>query len=86
MKTTEASKIVNRILDTGITQVQLSKISGVPQPRLSRWASGKTPKAADQLLKLKKFADKVAPEPDKPEKPERKPRTKQWKEEEVKSL
>ena len=35
-----------------LSQTEISKRTGIPQPRLSRWASGEVPDAADDALKL----------------------------------
>lgn len=36
----------------GLTQTEISKRTGIPQPRLSRWENGRAPVGADDALKL----------------------------------
>lgn len=47
--TTELIKILR---DRGMTQTELSRLTGIPQPRLSRWENGDVPDSADDALKL----------------------------------
>jgi transcriptional regulator with XRE-family HTH domain len=36
----------------GWSQSRISRVTGIPQPRLSRWESGDVPDAADDALRL----------------------------------
>lgn len=36
----------------GFSQTRISEMTGIPQPRLSRWEGGDVPQAADDALKL----------------------------------
>lgn len=36
----------------GMTQAEIARRTGIPQPRLSRWESGEVPKTADDSLAL----------------------------------
>ena len=38
--------------DSGLTQTEIAKRTGIPQPRLSRWEGGAVPPSADDGLKL----------------------------------
>lgn len=48
-KTTD---LIKTLRDRGLSQTEISKRTGIPQPRLSRWESGEVPDAADDALKL----------------------------------
>jgi len=37
---------------SGLTQTEIAKRTGIPQPRLSRWEGGAVPPSADDGLKL----------------------------------
>ncbi len=41
-----------------LTQTEISRLTGIPQPRLSRWANGEVPDAADDALKLRSLSTK----------------------------
>ena len=47
-----------------LTQVEISRRTGIPQPRLSRWSKGNPPGTADDALRLQKLHDELlAPDP-----------------------
>lgn len=46
----------------GLSQVEITRRTGIPQPRLSRWASGEVPAAADDALKLQELVASVQAE------------------------
>lgn len=51
--------ILNRLREKGFSQTEIAKRTGIAQPRLSRWASGRVPAGADDalaLLELEHFA------------------------------
>ena len=48
----ETTDLIKRLRATGLTQSEISRQSGIPQPRLSRWEAGEVPDAADDALKL----------------------------------
>ena len=52
--------LIRKLQDSGLTQTEIEARTGIPQPRLSRWASGGVPVGADDALKLKALADQVA--------------------------
>lgn len=45
----------------GLSQSEISRRTGIPQPRLSRWEQGKAPTGADDALKLLALQREVAP-------------------------
>lgn len=48
-KTTE---LIRSLIAKGLSQIEISRRTGIPQPRLSRWQGGETPAGADDALKL----------------------------------
>lgn len=47
--------ILQQLLALGLTQTAIAKRTGIPQPRLSRWAAGEPPVGADDALKLQQL-------------------------------
>jgi predicted XRE-type DNA-binding protein len=64
MSTTTA--LIRALTDSGLSQMEIARRTGIPQPRLSRWANGETPDAADDALKLKALVDSLPPPPTPP--------------------
>lgn len=56
----ETSALLRDIRQRGLTQVDIGKRTGIPQPRLSKWEKGSVPAAADDALKLQKLRDELA--------------------------
>ncbi len=50
--TSPTQALIRRLRAEGLTQVQISRQSGIPQPRISRWYNGEVPAAVDDALKL----------------------------------
>ena len=50
MRTT--TEILRSLLGAGLSQSEIARRTGIPQPRLSRWAAGDTPVSADDALRL----------------------------------
>jgi predicted XRE-type DNA-binding protein len=50
MRTT--CQILRALLDLGLSQTEIARRTGIPQPRLSRWAAGEVPASADDVLRL----------------------------------
>lgn len=46
------SAILQRLRARGLTQLEIARRSGIPQPRLSKWENGAVPVGADDALKL----------------------------------
>jgi len=61
------STILQRLRARGLTQVEIAKLSGIPQPRLSRWENGSVPAGADDALKLAALDRQLATEQPAPE-------------------
>lgn len=49
--------IIKRLRAAGLSQSEISRRTGIPQPRLSRWEGGEVPDAADDALKLAKLVE-----------------------------
>jgi transcriptional regulator with XRE-family HTH domain len=48
----ETTDLIQRLRASGLSQSEIARRSGIPQPRLSRWEAGQVPDAADDALKL----------------------------------
>jgi transcriptional regulator with XRE-family HTH domain len=46
-----------------LTQSEIARRTGIPQPRLSRWENGDVPDAADDSLKLADLVDQLGTPP-----------------------
>lgn len=55
------STLLARLKAAGLSQMEIARRTGIPQPRLSRWFAGETPAGADDSLKLKALADALPP-------------------------
>ncbi|MBP8145904.1 MAG: helix-turn-helix transcriptional regulator [Inhella sp.] len=57
------AELIRRLHEAGLKQIQISRLTKIPQPRLSRWAAGVVPSSADDALKLRELLDQVAAPP-----------------------
>lgn len=48
----DTTGLINRLRAYGMTQTEISRRTGIPQPRLSRWQRGAVPESADDALRL----------------------------------
>ena len=56
----ETTALLKRLRETHkLSQTEIAKRSGIPQPRLSRWESGETPTGADDALKLQRLVSEL---------------------------
>lgn len=51
-----ATDLIKRIRASGMTQSEISRRTGIPQPRLSRWEAGAPSAGANDALKLAELA------------------------------
>lgn len=58
----ETTDILQRLKAAGLSQSEIARQTGIPQPRLSRWQNGETPDAADDALKLAALIGRVEAE------------------------
>lgn len=57
-KTTDLILILRK---RGLSQTDISKRTGIPQPRISRWQSGEVPAGADDALRLAELVSRTRP-------------------------
>ena len=50
-------ELLKRLMAEGMTQTEIAKKTGIPQPRISRWAAGDIPRGADDALKLQSLVN-----------------------------
>ncbi|MCL4695488.1 MAG: helix-turn-helix domain-containing protein [Burkholderiaceae bacterium] len=50
--TSETQALIKRLRAHPLSQSEIARRTGIPQPRLSRWESGEVPDAADDALRL----------------------------------
>lgn len=56
--------LIKTLRDThGLSQTEIAKRTGIPQPRLSRWEGGAIPNGADDSLKLLQLVDSLKRKP-----------------------
>ncbi len=48
-------ELLKALRERGLSQAEITRRTGVPQPRLSRWGSGDVPAAASDVLKLQQL-------------------------------
>ena len=53
-----------------LSQSEISRRTGIPQPRISRWEAGEAPDAADDALKLRELHQQLIGQPGAPAVPE----------------
>lgn len=61
MSTTQ--DLLRRLRERKLSQTEIARRTGIPQPRLSRWANGEVPDAADDALKLAALVADLEAEP-----------------------
>ena len=54
------TELIRALVRAGLSQSEISRRTGIPQPRLSRWQAGETPESADDALRLKALHDSLA--------------------------
>jgi transcriptional regulator with XRE-family HTH domain len=48
----QTTDLIKRLRALNVSQSEISRKTGIPQPRLSRWENGDAPAGADDALKL----------------------------------
>lgn len=48
----ETSELIKRLRSLRLSQSEIARRTGIPQPRISRWENAAEPMAADDVLKL----------------------------------
>lgn len=52
--------LIQRLRALKLSQTEIARRTGIPQPRLSRWERGEVPDAADDALRLAALVDELA--------------------------
>jgi transcriptional regulator with XRE-family HTH domain len=55
--------LIKRLRERKLTQSEISRRTGIPQPRISRWENGDTPDAADDALRLAALVAELEAQP-----------------------
>lgn len=55
----ETTDLLKALKDAGLSQMDISRRTGIPQPRVSRWLKGEAPGVADDALKLKALVESL---------------------------
>lgn len=53
------TNLLRALRDSGLTQTEIARRTGIPQPRVSRWEAGEAPESADDALRLKELHDQL---------------------------
>lgn len=48
----KTADLIKRLRSSGLTQSEIARRTGIPQPRISRWENADEPTAADDVLLL----------------------------------
>lgn len=52
--------LIKRLREAGLSQSEISRRTGIPQPRISRWEAGTVPPGATDALKLAQLDRQVS--------------------------
>lgn len=57
----ETTDLMKRLKDDfKLSQSEIARRTGIPQPRVSRWTAGEVPDAADDALRLRALVEELA--------------------------
>lgn len=59
----QTTDLIKRLRKAGLSQTEIARRTGIPQPRLSRWEAGEAPTTADDALKLAALVESTAAPP-----------------------
>jgi transcriptional regulator with XRE-family HTH domain len=62
MRMSATTDLIKRLRAVGLSQTEIARRSGIPQPRLSRWEAGEVPAGADDALKLAALVEALCPD------------------------
>lgn len=57
----QITEFIKRLRAAGLSQSEIARRTGIPQPRLSRWEAGEVPASAEDGLKLAALAEQLCP-------------------------
>lgn len=66
VRMTSTTELLRALSARGLTQLEISKRTRIPQPRVSRWMAGAAPDSADDALRIKALHDALARRKDAP--------------------
>lgn len=55
----KTADLIKRLRSAGLTQSEIARRTGIPQPRISRWENADEPTAADDVLLLVALEEEV---------------------------
>jgi transcriptional regulator with XRE-family HTH domain len=55
--------MLKRLKDRGLSQTAIANLTGISQPKLSRWAGGAVPDSAKEALELQRLFDRTMAAP-----------------------
>ena len=58
--TTTTHDVLRDLKAAGLSQTEIARRTGIPQPRLSRWQAGAVPDSADDALKLLRLRAEIS--------------------------
>lgn len=61
MTMTTTIDIIRQLRALPMTQAEIARRTGIPQPRICRWEAGNIPVGADDALKLRELLDGTEP-------------------------
>lgn len=50
---------IKRLRQAGLSQSEIGRLTGIPQPRISRWEAGEAPASARDAIRLIDLADSL---------------------------
>lgn len=57
------TELLEDLVAFGLTQTEIARRTGIPQPRLSRWINGEAPDSADDALTLLRLHEELIGRP-----------------------
>lgn len=62
----QTTELIRRLRAAGLTQTEIARRSGIPQPRVSRWENGEAPDSADDALRLAQLVSELPEDAEQP--------------------
>lgn len=59
---TTVADLIRALRSRGMTQCEIERRTGIPQPRVSRWERGQAPAGSDDVLRLVRLLAEVTAE------------------------
>lgn len=58
----QITEIIKRLRAAGLSQSEIARRTGIPQPRISKWEAGAVPASAEDGLRLAALVEQVCSE------------------------